>query len=89
MRISDFLSHGADNAVGLRALANMARLSEREVRQQIQRERLNGIPICSDNKNGYYLPASAGDKKQCVRSLRHRAAAILKVAAALETAEVE
>jgi len=88
MSIHELLSTGSENGVGLRSLANMAQLSEREVRLSIQRERLNGIPICSNNKDGYYLPASEWEKNRCVKSLRHRAREILKVASALEKSGV-
>ena len=61
----------------------MTCLSEREVRAAIQHERLNGVPILSDNQNGYFLP---GDQKEIdcfLRSMRHRAKEILAVADAV------
>lgn len=82
--ISRFLLNGKENAIHLRDLVAITGLSEREVRQQIHIERRRGIPILSDNLSGYYLPKNDAERVHCVRSLRHRAAEILKAAAAIE-----
>ncbi len=86
MKISDFISQGSENGVGLRDLVNMTGWPERVVRAEIHRERLNGVPILSDNASGYFFPSSERDKAQCVRSLRHRAKEIGRVADAIEKA---
>lgn len=86
MKISDFLSCGAENGVGLRDLANVTQKPERAVRQQIQQERLSGVPILSDNTSGYFLPGNDAEIVRCVRSLRHRAREIGRVADAIEKA---
>lgn len=86
MKIADFLSHSSENAVGLRDLANLTDQPERVVRQQIQRERLSGVPILSDNTFGYFLPGNNAEIARCVRSLRHRAEEIIRVADAIEKA---
>lgn len=82
--ISRLLLRGRENALHLRDLVTITGLCEREVRQQIHIERRRGIPILSDNLSGYYLPQNEAERVRCVRSLRHRAAEILKAAAAIE-----
>ena len=59
------------------------------MRRIIQAERLRGVPILSDNANGYFLPETEADRAACVRSLRGRAQEILNVADAIERAGVE
>lgn len=86
--ISDFLSTGQANAVNLRYLRDITGLEGREIRRLIQRERMEGIPICSDNVAGYYLPANDFEKMRCARSMRHRAAEIDAAASAIESAPV-
>lgn len=81
--ISCFLSHGSEHGVGLRDLMHITGLSNRAVRQMIQAERLDGIPILSDNASGYFLPGSKEEVDHCVASLRHRANEILKTANAI------
>ena len=53
-KVSDFLSHGRENAVPLRHLKKMMETDGRTVRLMIQQERLSGMPICADNLTGYY-----------------------------------
>ena len=86
-KVSDFLSHGRENAVPLRHLKKVMEADGRTVRLMIQQERLSGMPICADNLTGYYLPATEGEKTTCVRSLRHRAEEIMKTARAIERAK--
>ena len=83
IHIADLLSHGSENGVGLRDLVSMTGLSEREVRQIIQRERLAGVPILSDNLSGYFLPGNTNEVAHCVSSLRNRANEILRTANAI------
>lgn len=83
-QIGDLLSTGATNGVNLRYLAAITHLSEREVRAEIQRERLSGVPILSDNLNGYFLPGSQAEVDHFVRSMRHRAREINATADAVE-----
>lgn len=84
MRISDLLSHGAENGVTLRDLKEMTGQDGRAVRRQIEVERRRGVPILSNCRDGYFLPDSEGEKARCVRSMRGRAKEILKTAAAIE-----
>ena len=82
--ISVLLLHGAENGLHLQDLARLKGWSEREVRQQIHTERRQGVPILSNNRDGYYLPGNDHERTACVRSLRHRAAEILAAAEAIE-----
>ena len=84
--ISRLLMHGAKNGLHLSDLTKMTDRTEREVRMMIHSERRRGVPILSNNRDGYYLPGSDAERAQCVKSLRHRANEILKAAMSIETA---
>lgn len=84
--IASLLLPGAGNAVPLRQLAAMTGRVEREVRREIQRERLAGVPIVSDNATGYWLADNAADVNRFCRSMRGRARQILAAADAIEAA---
>ena len=86
--ISRLLMHGQENGLHLSDLTKMTDRTEREVRKMIHSERRRGVPILSNNRDGYYLPGSDAERAQCVKSLRHRANEILKAASAIERAEV-
>lgn len=79
-KIERLLSHGAENAVPLQHLVTLTELPARQVRQQIQAERLQGAQILADNQNGYFLPNSQADVDNFVRSMLHRAHEIARVA---------
>ena len=72
-------------------LCSQLGISDRELRRQIQLERLAGAAICAEveegNTNGYYI----GDAEDCmrnVRNLQHKAAGLRKSWKALtETAK--
>lgn len=83
MRIAEMLGRGQENAVPLQHLVTMTGLDSRTIRQQIERERRAGIPICSDNLTGYFLPISELERDRCVRSMRHRAREIQMTAEAI------
>lgn len=82
--ISRYLLEGQENGLHLCDLVKITGWTEREVRQQIHRERRRHIPILSDNKNGYFLPGNPQERAACVRSMRHRASEILAAAKAIE-----
>ena len=82
--IAQFLLAGAGQGLHLRDLTH---LSEREVRQMIQAERLRGIPILSNNQDGYFLPGDEAERAAFVRSMRHRADEIHRAAEAVERGE--
>ena len=86
--ISSLLMCGQENGLHLSDLTKMTDRTEREVRMMIHSERRRGVPILSNNRDGYYLPGSDAERAQCVKSLRHRANEILKAASAIERAEV-
>ncbi len=86
-KVSDFLSHGRENAVPLRHPKKLLEVDGRTVRLMIERERRARTPICADNATGYFLPSTADEKAACVRSMRHRAREIMKTARAIEQAE--
>ena len=81
--ISSLLPYGAERAVSLRRLADMAGLSTREVRRAIQKERLNGVPICEAGA-GYFIAGNDEERRRWVISMRGRARQILKAARAVE-----
>ena len=82
--IASLLMAGRENGLHLSELVQITGWTERDVRKSIHRERRNGCPICSNNRDGYYLPGSEAERASCVRSLRHRASEILKAAASIE-----
>ena len=82
--IASLLMHGAENGLHLSDLARLTGWTEREVRKVIHEERRKGVPILSNNKDGYYLPGNETERTHCVRSLRHRAHEILAAAEAIE-----
>ena len=86
MKISDFLGYGQSEAVPLKHLVTLTKLSEREVRLQIERERRAGELIISDNRHGYFLAETKEDADRFVKSMRKRANEILTTAASVEKA---
>lgn len=87
IKIADYLSHGQENAIPRRELERLTSMDGRTVRLMIERERLAGVPILSDNSTGYYLPGNEGERERFVRSMRHRAQEIERAAEAVERGE--
>lgn len=85
-RVSDYLLPGQQNAVPLKHLKDLLRLDGRTVRLMIRAERLAGTPILADNQTGYYLPGDDYERARCVRSMRRRAAEIIRASDAIEGA---
>ena len=85
--VAELLSYGQQNATPRRELEKMTGWSGRMVRLMIEKERRAGIPILSDNANGYFLAENPAELEQFVQSMRNRAAEILKTAAAVEEGE--
>ena len=73
----ELLSYGQQNATPRRELEKMTGWSGRMVRLMIEKERRSGVPILS-------LPGNSAERAQFVRSMRNRAAEILKTAQAVE-----
>lgn len=88
MRIADLLLKGEENAIPLRHIKQSVNLPGREIRKQIQLERLQHVPILANNRSGYYLAGNEVERERFVRSMRHRAKEILRTAQAIEEAEV-
>lgn len=87
-KISDFLGCGQENAVSLKELRAITGWDGRTIRLMIQRERLAGVPILADCKNGYFLAENEREKQSFVAQMFHRAAEIAKAATAVFAAEV-
>lgn len=85
--VSRFLMEGAQNGLRLRELACLIGEDQRTVRKMIHEERRRGIPILSNNRDGYFLPGDDRERTACVKSLRHRAKEILAAAEAIERAK--
>lgn len=88
VKIASLLLVGKENGLHLRDLVRLTGWTEREVRQQIHQERRKHIPILSNNRDGYFLPATLQEREHCVRSMRHRAGEILAAARAIEGEEI-
>lgn len=84
LKISDFLGIGAETGL---TIPDLERITGKPGRE-IQQERLAGVPILADNRNGYFLPRNELEKQICVKSMFRRASEIEKSAAAIFSAEV-
>ena len=78
---------GAGNGLHLQDLVRLTGEDQRTVRRMIHEERRQGVPILSNNRDGYFLPSGDIEWEACIKSLRHRAQEILAVAAAIEGSE--
>ena len=87
--IADYLGRGQRNAIPLRRLSAMIGENPRSVRKEIEVERRRGVPVLSDNLNGYFLPENEAEARRFVKSMRGRAHEILTTAAAVEAAYAE
>lgn len=86
LHISDILHVGSENGMTLRDLVRLTGEDERTIRRKIQAERKAGKIIISDNKSGYFLPASERDVRRFIRSMSRRAREISVVSSAAEDA---
>lgn len=87
-KISDLLPHGQANAVPLRSLVSMTGIDGRKIRLMIAQERREGVPIVSDNSNGYFIAETRVERESFCRSMRHRAKEIAMAADAVERGEL-
>ena len=84
--LASMLGHGAAAAITTGELAaEMGASDPRAVTIAVYRERRSGSPICS-GQNGFFLPLSDAEVRDCVRGMRHRAKEIEESADALEQA---
>ena len=83
--IAELLQIGRENAQSGREIANMLECSIRDISEQVERERRQGVPICAatGDKPGYYLASSNEELEQYCDKLRKRAIEIFKTRQAL------
>lgn len=86
LHISDILHVGSENGMTLRDLVQLTGEDERTIRRKIQAERKAGKIIISDNRSGYFLPASERDVQRFIRSMSRRSREIADVSRAAEDA---
>lgn len=84
--ISDLLHEGAENGITLTELVQLTGEDERSIRRRIQTERKAGKLILTDNKSGYFLPASEYEVRRFICSMSSRAREIKAVACVAEDA---
>lgn len=84
--VSSFLMSGCENGLHLSELVQLTGWTEREIRRVIQQERKAGKLILSDNKSGYFLPASEHEVRRFIRSMSNRSREIADVSRAAEDA---
>lgn len=82
--ISDLLHKGAENGMTLTELVRLTGEDERSIRRRVQAERKAGKLILTDNKSGYFLPASEHEVRRFIRSMSNRAREITAVACVAE-----
>ena len=84
LTVSKYLRRGEENATPRRELVRYTGMKDRELRHQIRRERLAGVPILSNNSTGYYLPATPEEGQRFMRSETHRARETYSTVTAIE-----
>ena len=67
--------HGAENAVISRELECTFRVSGKELRDQVNALRREGVPIASD-QNGYFYAKTEAEVRLTIRHMRNRIAGI-------------
>ena len=72
--VYELLAEGAENARTGKYICNLLNISDRELTQQVERERRAGKPICaaSGAKPGYFLAANKDEMQRYCKSLLHR-----------------
>ncbi len=81
-----YLGYGAETATTARDLAAMIGVSDpRVITRAIERERLNGIPICACD-NGYYPPFDAEELERYLRAFQRRRSQMSRTETALRFA---
>lgn len=76
---------GRARSVGGRQLERMMRISENELRRQVNRLRREGVPIASD-RSGYFYAQTAGEVYSTIQSLKKMRAGLDGAIAGLELA---
>ena len=67
--------HGAENAVTSRTLERIFRVSGKELRDQVNALRREGIPIASD-QSGYFYAKTKAEVRLTIRHMRNRISGI-------------
>ena len=73
--IHEILPQGRENAIPGRDLIAILKLKDlRDLTQLVERERLDGFPICAStsNEKGYYLASNADELGDYIESLKRR-----------------
>lgn len=85
--VFDFLQFGRENAKTKQDIIDYIGFkSERQMRQEIARERLlNKRPIIATNDGRYYNSYDPIDLKPCIKSLKQQGIANIEIARALES----
>lgn len=65
--IAEVLNRGAENGISMQELARRLQCNERELRQRVHEERVEGAAILSGN-TGYYLPSE--DPQKAIEELK-------------------
>lgn len=81
--IIDLLMVGEENAITCKKLADISESDPREIRECINRERLQGEPICASSK-GYFKPKTIDDLKKTTSRLFKQSREVRKVAVAMK-----
>lgn len=83
--ISDYLAEGRENARTGKELAAFFKCDIRDITQQIEKERRQGIPICATSTGtpGYYIAADPDELQHYCNRLQHRAIELFKTRQAL------
>ena len=87
LKITDYIPVGRDNPTTATALADALGFEDtRAITRMIERERLNGAPICAactGDHLGYYLAASPEELADYLHSFRRRSRNVQRTEAAL------
>ena len=67
--------HGAEHAVISRELEHTFRVSGKELRDQVNALRREGVPIASD-QNGYFYAKTEAEVRMTIRHMRNRVSGI-------------
>lgn len=89
--ILDFIPEGAGNALTASELAGVMGTDRRKVTKSIQRERLNGAPICAScgYPRGYWLAETPEELRDFIQRMEKRAGEMhTTISALMKTAEI-
>ena len=70
-KLASLIPTGKENAISMKALANLLDISDRDLRRLITRVRVSKLIICGTNY-GYYYPADDGELREYRNYLSQR-----------------